>query len=520
MQRLTVRKKWRPSLALVVGIICSLLIALPIIGVLSARLIDNQFVRETERSLQVQAALFAEAFALAFAAHLPAPDFGRRLSEAQRARLEQRYNALEPVLTSTEAKVLPPPAEPRDDDGTVLKPYSAISRELSVLASNAKKRTLAGYLATDYRGHIIAASGDGSGSLAHVDEIEMALAGNDRSSLRLRADLGEYHPVNTVSRNTHYRVFVAQPVIVADRIVGAVMLSRTPTNLRKFLHQERDTLLLVAFIMLIGAAFLGALFWRLLSAPIHKLAIQSQAVAERSKPLPEPLDHYGIRELAQLGGSVLSMARRLDERSRMVETYTAHVTHELKSPTTAIIGAAELLETAGAHLPAERKTTLLKSIRAQGLRMNSLLEHLRAFARASMPAGEQETELQLIVPRLAEVEPEIRLVVDAPHEAILPLEAEQAYIALSQLVANARQHGAEQVTLAYDPAGPRLVIQDDGHGIDPANLDRIMTPFFTTRRDHGGTGMGLAIASAVAEASDGRLYPERSDQGARFVFEW
>ncbi|MFX5858479.1 histidine kinase dimerization/phospho-acceptor domain-containing protein, partial [Acinetobacter baumannii] len=56
-----------------------------------------------------------------------------------------------------------------------------------------------------------------------------------------------------------------------------------------------------------------------------------------------PLAHYGTREFAQLSKSFLGMAEQLSRRSDYIATFSAHLTHELKSPLTSINGAAELL---------------------------------------------------------------------------------------------------------------------------------------------------------------------------------
>ena len=62
-----------------------------------------------------------------------------------------------------------------------------------------------------------------------------------------------------------------------------------------------------------------------------------------------------------------------------------------------------------------------------------------------------------------------------------------------------------------------LSVEDDGPGVSAANRERIFTPFFTTARERGGTGMGLAVVSSLVQAHDGSLSLEPSAQGARFV---
>ena len=61
-------------------------------------------------------------------------------------------------------------------------------------------------------------------------------------------------------------------------------------------------------------------------------------------------------------------------------------------------------------------------------------------------------------------------------------------------------------------------VSDTGPGITPEVLPRIFDPFFTTRRDHGGTGLGLAVSYGIAEAHSGKL-TARSDSRDGATFE-
>ena len=93
---------------------------------------------------------------------------------------------------------------------------------------------------------------------------------------------------------------------------------------------------------------------------------------------------------------------------------------------------------------------------------------------------------------------------------------------LTHLIENAAEHGATQIGLhvSADPEGPRLTVSDNGPGISPGNRDRIFTPFFTTRREKGGTGMGLAIARTLLQAHGGSISLGDSQNGTTFVIDF
>ena len=106
-------------------------------------------------------------------------------------------------------------------------------------------------------------------------------------------------------------------------------------------------------------------------------------------------------------------------------------------------------------------------------------------------------------------------------EALTLAIAEEALeMILVNLIENAFQHAGPQarVTVSLhrqDDAGV-LVVSDDGPGITPANAGRIFTPFFTTARKHGGTGLGLPIVQSLARVHAGAVALLPSATGAIF----
>ncbi len=517
MSFVSVRRKWRPPLWLMIAALVGLLTALPLVGLVMARLADDQFLRETERSLidqaAILAALHADALARARAEDLP----GIPLSEAARMRLAEDFHPVEPRLSLATAEIDPPAEAVEPAEGALHPLHEQLAAPLSELAQRVQKTTLVGYRFTDSEGRVVASSGEGHGrSLAHLPEVSAALSGEVATRLRYRKPLETRDRIGSISRDTLFRVHAAHPVILGDRIVGAVHLSRTPDGLMDFLYRERAPLTGVLIGMATVALVIGFVFWRTISAPIQALRDQSQEVASGARPAPVPLRHYGMRELAELGQSLLSMASSLSERSEAIGTYTQHVTHELKSPVTTIVGAAELLEMAGDRLEPEQRARLLAQIHAEGLRMDALLSRLRELARVRGLTGAETTRLEAGVARIRANFPELELALFAPEGWQVALSGDELEIVLTQLLRNASEHGATRVELEVLPEVQCLVVRDDGSGISPGNAARLFNPFFTTRREAGGTGMGLAIVVAILERRRGRIGVEDRAQGAAF----
>ncbi|MEX0304213.1 MAG: histidine kinase dimerization/phospho-acceptor domain-containing protein [Leisingera sp.] len=492
-------------MALLVAMVCCALVSIPLAAMLTVRLTSSQFVRETEQALLQQGAIYAEIYRSRFEAA-----GGRSIgSIPEQEVLEFWASDLRPARASINLRRDPvlPPMPAGEEAGTLSDPrHRALLPALIDMAREAGKSTLAGVIFLDHEGN--GTGEEGLRSHAGLPEVQAALAGKLGTVLRARDDAYGRHPLASLSRDTGYRVFVGYPVLSYGRVIGVVLLSRTPLNLSKFLFRERDALIIMALFTLTGAVLTGYLLLRLMSQPVRGLRDEAQAIAEGGKPPAQPLQHYGVRELAELGQSMLSMAGTLHSRSREIATYTDHVTHELKSPVTSITGAAELLSEPA--LSADDRRKLLDNIRTEAARMNTLLTRLREMSQLRQAVKSGPGRLQDMLPEIEGLE--VR--VGNPGNAPLPLSEEHGRIILAHMAQNARAHGAKVLTLAYSDG--LLRISDDGEGLSECDLPRLADPFFTTRREEGGTGMGLAIVTAVLDGYGAVLTAAASPQGAVF----
>ncbi len=268
----------------------------------------------------------------------------------------------------------------------------------------------------------------------------------------------------------------------------------------------RHSALMIGGVILIATAILGYLLWRLLLRPVRALAAHAHGV--RTGAAVRPPEHYGTSELGDLGQAVLDMAATLQNRETAIRTFADHVTHEMKTPLTAIRGAAEMLEVSAQDRP------LVEAIMAATARMEVQLGALQRSAAAREPGYHGVTTLAQVVPPLQAAFAPLQIVMRGEALA-LPLAAGGLEILLRQLLQNAGAHGAGVVTLTATPG--HLRVEDDGRGISAGNRDRIFDPFFTTRREDGGTGMGLAIVRNVLAAHGGTIDLVPGGAGAAFA---
>lgn len=200
------------------------------------------------------------------------------------------------------------------------------------------------------------------------------------------------------------------------------------------------------------------------------------------------------------------MGEALHSRVASVRAFTDHVTHELKSPLTSIQGAAELLQ--NKEISLEDRALLCQTVSTASQRMNVLLNDLRRHTLASQSAGVGSCHLREALPEATQIE------ITTSGEALVPLPMADLNAILVQLIQNAVAHNAHKIELSWDGRVMRVV--DDGDGVDHGNRDRIFDPFFTSRRETGGTGMGLAVVRSLLSAHGGRIELTESPSGAAF----
>lgn len=265
-----------------------------------------------------------------------------------------------------------------------------------------------------------------------------------------------------------------------------------------------EAALLVAAIAVVATVVLAFLLWRLVLRPVYRLTRYAEGV-KRGEDVPAPT-HLGTPEFSALATSVMTMGETLSRRADGMQAYANHVTHELKSPLTAMRGAAEILQS---DVPDGQSAALARTVDEAAVRMQALLDALAQHARAAQSTGPGHVLLS------DAVQSDYALPVQLAGDGRIPLSPDDVQTILTQLAHNAAEHGATALTVALTADAVR--IGDDGPGISAGNRARVFDPFFTTRREQGGTGMGLAIVRSLVQARGGQIALLQDGPGAQFL---
>jgi len=231
----------------------------------------------------------------------------------------------------------------------------------------------------------------------------------------------------------------------------------------------------------------------------------------------------------------------LEEAGERRSEFVANVSHELRTPLTAIAGFIETLRGPARDDPEARDRFLDIMAREAG-RMNRLVDDLLSLARVEdveRMRPEADVDVAALLHRAAAgLAPQaeardVRVtIVGCEAPAMAPGDADQLTQVFTNLIENAIKYGREggRVEIALDRLddapllrgpGLRIVVEDDGEGIDARHLGRLTERFYRVdshrSRGMGGTGLGLAIVKHIVNRHRGRLRIE-SEPGQGSVF--
>ena len=251
-------------------------------------------------------------------------------------------------------------------------------------------------------------------------------------------------------------------------------------------------------------------------------------------PMASRLEGNGSPESEPAGAVLVLMdVTQLHALERVRRDFVANLSHEMKTPLTAIRGFSETLLDADLDAPPEQKR-FLGIIRQHSIRLSRLTDDLLRLAR--IEAGKQETEtvpvqvealVESVVESARMKAGERQLTTAGPREPV-QVETDPTLLTeiLQNLVDNAIQYSGEdgRVEVATECSNGEALISvtDNGVGIPNAHQSRIFERFYRVdparSREVGGTGLGLAIAKHTAELLGGRIEVESApDRGSRFT---
>jgi len=273
---------------------------------------------------------------------------------------------------------------------------------------------------------------------------------------------------------------------------------------------------------LVGAGVAAAVSYpvaRRISDPVGRVSDATTKLASGDVSVRVPVE--GEDELAHLAGSFNRMAEDLQAAREADRTFLLSVSHELKTPLTAIRGYAEALADGAAS--AEEAGPV---IRDEAERLERLVQDLLDLARLEQrrfSIRSEVVELASIVRSAVEraapaaTELGVELTGEAAEGALALADPERLLQAVSNLVENALRSTPAGGRVWVRAEGSAIRVEDTGPGLSPEDLPRAFDRFYLHDRYGGdrtvGSGLGLAIVRELTEAMGGTVTAARRPEG-------
>lgn len=305
---------------------------------------------------------------------------------------------------------------------------------------------------------------------------------------------------------------VAAPVRRDGQLIGVVSLAKPMTSIAPFVDRATDRVRASGLTLLLATAVIGLVFTAWLSWSIHRLRDYARAVSEGRKAEPPS---GGGRQLSELAQALATMREKL-EGKQYVERYVQNLAHEMKSPLTAVIGAAEILED---ELPAADRRRFAASIGEQAGRLRDIIERMLQLARVEQlqaPGANLTVDLAELLKttvadrQLALAARNLHCIIDAEPGININGDAFLLRQAVLNLLDNAIEFSPDggEISLTLRPTAEtaEIRLRDHGAGAPDYALAQLFNRFYSLPRPATGkksTGLGLALVREVARLHGG-----------------
>lgn len=309
---------------------------------------------------------------------------------------------------------------------------------------------------------------------------------------------------------TSSTLHVSAPVRLDGRIVGVVAVAKPSQSINLFLDMARPKIVLAALLAAVGVVLAGWLTSLWLSTPIQRLLSHARAVRDGASP---PLPDLGGSEVRELGLAFEEMRRAVEGR-HYVEQYVHAMTHELKSPLTAIQAASEILSE---DPPAEVRQRFVRNIGTESVRMRETVDRLLELSSlegrarlSSLAQVDLGSVVRILVEALSGIAEArgVSLLMDG--EASCRGEEFLLERALRNLLANALDFAPEgseiRVDLRTENGHAVVEVSDRGPGVPDYARTKVFERFYSLPRPGGGrksSGLGLPFVREVARLHGG-----------------
>ncbi|MEK5508622.1 HAMP domain-containing sensor histidine kinase [Paenibacillus sp. FSL P4-0113] len=335
---------------------------------------------------------------------------------------------------------------------------------------------------------------------------------SEQSLSLMKGVFDETRQVRIITYESNRYILVSLPMIWTNGEVVNLQVTESLQPTMQTLQVLRIVLVAVTGIALIPVVVSGRLLGRLITRPITSMISTMKEIQRSGKFKRLPLHSSSRDELVEMGETFNDMIELLERNFVRQEQFVSNASHELKTPLTIIESYASLLKRRGLQHP-KIFAESVEAIHSEAIRMKDMAEQLLLLAR-----NEEQWNVVLESVRLTSIATELKTTFENAFARQIQLDVQadcNGYTdenKLKQLLFifldNARKYSDEPIYLMIDTVDgttqPCIKITDQGIGIPEEKLSKVFDRFYRVdearSREEGGTGLGLSLATGIAQA--------------------
>ncbi|AUO05105.1 histidine kinase [Paenibacillus jamilae] len=340
---------------------------------------------------------------------------------------------------------------------------------------------------------------------------------SEQSLSLMKGVFNETRQVRIITHESNRYILVSVPMIWSNGEVVNLQVTESLQPTMQTLQVLKIVLIAVTGIALIPVVISGRLLGRLITHPITSMISTMKEIQRSGKFKRLPLNSSSRDELVEMGETFNDMIELLERNFVRQEQFVSNASHELKTPLTIIESYASLLKRRGLHNPSIFAESV-EAIHSEAIRMKDMAEQLLLLAR-----NEEQWNVVLEPVRLTKVGTELKATFENAFARQIQLDVQTDCTAytdenkLKQLLFifldNARKYSDEPIHLMIDIVGgtaqPCIRITDQGIGIPEEKLSKVFDRFYRVdearSREEGGAGLGLSLATGIAQAIQAQI---------------
>ncbi|MCH1921194.1 two-component system sensor histidine kinase EnvZ [Shewanella sp. A3A] len=270
------------------------------------------------------------------------------------------------------------------------------------------------------------------------------------------------------------------------------------------------------YLIVIGALSVAGGWWfaRQQNRPLRRLRHAALGVSRGE--YPEPLPLAGSSEIMEVTNTFNQMAASMKQLEQDRALLMAGVSHDLRTPLTRIRLASEMMSEQDAYL----RDGIVNDIED----MDAIINQFIAYIRNDRQQDRSAVDINALIHDVAQAENRTDIALQLGDCGQVNASAVAIKRVLSNLVENARRYGNGwiQISSGCDDDGGYFIVEDNGPGIPPEQVEQLFQPFTQgdSARGSMGSGLGLAIIRRIVARHHGRVELSNRPQGGLCAKVW